>query len=134
MRLLVNSYDFNARSPLFWEGDFENNAGRLLNNCLISNQLIIELTHIRDDGSPSCVDLLCAAQPFTVLETVALSSLDRHSKHNIIHGTLNVSIPMQMHRYLMCLYLLTISSILSTTLVPISLRWNICFYAKIMCW
>ena len=29
--------DFNARSPLFWEGDSENNAGSLLNNFLISN-------------------------------------------------------------------------------------------------
>ena len=89
--------DFNARSPLFWEGGSENNAGRLLNNVLISNHLeqrIDEPTHVRDDGSQSCVDLICTDQPFTFMETGVISSLDPHSKHNIIHGTLNVSIPL----------------------------------------
>ena len=55
----ILSLDFNARSPLFWEGDFENNEGRLFNNFLISNhleQLINEPTHVRDDGSQSCID------------------------------------------------------------------------------
>ena len=112
MRLLENIYesirkenpsvsilcgDFNARSPLFWEADSENNAGRLLNNFLISNhleQLIDETTHVRDDGSQSCVDLICTDQPFTFMETGVISSLDPHSKHNIIHGTLNASIPL----------------------------------------
>ena len=45
--------DFNARSPLFWEGDSENNEGRLLNELLICNhleKLICEPTHVRDDG------------------------------------------------------------------------------------
>ena len=53
--------DFNAKSPLFWEGDTENNEGRLFNNFLISNhlgQLISEPTHVRDDGSQSCIDLI----------------------------------------------------------------------------
>ena len=86
MRLLENIYesirkenpsvsilcgDFNARSPLFWEGDSENSAGRLLNNFLISNhleQLIDEPTHVRNDGSQSCVDLICADQQFTFME------------------------------------------------------------------
>ena len=87
--------DFNARTPLFWEGDSENNAGRLPKNFLISNhleQLIDEPTHVHDDESQSCPDLICTDQPFTFMETGVLSSLDPHSKHNIIHGTLNVSI------------------------------------------
>ena len=53
--------DFNARSPAFWEGDVENNEGRLLNELMISNsleQLISEPTHVRDDGSQSCIDLV----------------------------------------------------------------------------
>ena len=33
------SGDFNARSPLFWEGGSENHQGRLFNNFLISNNL-----------------------------------------------------------------------------------------------
>ena len=88
--------DFNAKSPLFWEGDTENNEGRLFNNFLISNhleQLISEPTHVRDDGSQSCIDLICTDQQFTFMETGVLSSLDSHSKHNIIYGILNLSIP-----------------------------------------
>ena len=66
--------------------------GRLLNNHL--EQLIDEPTHVRDDGSQSCVDLICTDQPFTFMETGIISSLDPRSKHNIIHGTLNVSAPL----------------------------------------
>ena len=88
--------DLNARSPLFWEGDSDSNEGRLFNNFLISNhleQLISEPTHVRDDGSQSCIDLICTDQPFIFTETGVLSSLDSCSKHNIIHGTLNINIP-----------------------------------------
>ena len=48
---------------------------------------------MRDDGSQSCIDLICTAQPYLFTETGVLSSLDLHSKHNIVHGTLNISIP-----------------------------------------
>ena len=88
--------DFNARSPLFWEGDSENNGGRLINNFLIANnleQLINEPTHVRDDGSQSCIDLICTDQPFTFMETGVLSSLYPHSKRNIIYGLKNLIIP-----------------------------------------
>ena len=88
--------DFNARSPLFWEGDFENTEGRLFNHFLTSNhleQLINEPTHVRDDGSLSCVDLIWTDQPFTFMETGVLPSLDPCSKHNIIHGSINISVP-----------------------------------------
>ena len=89
--------DFNARSSLFWEGDSENHEGRLFNNFLISNhleQLIDEPTHVHDDGSQSCIDLICTDQPSTFMETGVLSSLDPpHSKHNIIRGSVNESIP-----------------------------------------
>ena len=88
--------DFNAKSPLLWEGDSENRQGRLLNNFLISNnleQLISEPTHVRDDGSQSCIDSICTDQPFLFTETGVLSSLDHHSKHHIIHGTINISVP-----------------------------------------
>ena len=88
--------DFNAKSPLFWEGNSENRQGRLLNNFLISNnleQLISEPTQVRDDGSMSFIDLICTDQPFLFTETGVLSSLDHHSRHNIIHGTINISVP-----------------------------------------
>ena len=88
--------DFNARSPMYWEGDSENNAGRLFNNFLISNnleQLINEHTYVRDDGAQSCIDLICTDQPFTFMATGVCSSLDPCSKHNIIHSTININIP-----------------------------------------
>ena len=79
---------FNARSPLFWEGDSENHEaseGSLLNNFLISNHLIDEPTHVRGDGSQSCIDLICTDQP-TLRETGVFSSLDPHSQHNMVNG------------------------------------------------
>ena len=88
--------DFNARSPLFWEGDSLNDGGQIFNDFLIANhleQLINEPTHVRDNGSQSCIDLICTDQPFMFMETGVLSSLDPHSKHNIIHGSINMSIP-----------------------------------------
>ena len=88
--------DFNARSPLFWENDTENIEGRALNNFLMLNnldELINEPTHIRDDGSQSCIDLIITDQPFIFTDTGVLPSLDPHSKHNIIHGTLNFNSP-----------------------------------------
>ena len=56
-------------------------------------QLINEPTPVRDDGSLSCIDLICTDQPFTFMETGVLPSLDSHSRHNIIYGKLNLSIP-----------------------------------------
>ena len=87
--------DFNARSPLFGEGDSENHEGRLFNNFLISNhleQLISEPTHARGDGSQYFIDLICTDQSYLFTETGVLSSLYPHSKRNI-HGTLNIGTP-----------------------------------------
>ena len=92
----VTCGDFNSRSPLFWEDDSDTSKVRLFNNFLISNhldQLISEPTHIRDDGSQSCIDLICTDQPYMFTDSGVLSSLDSHSKHNIIHGHLNISVP-----------------------------------------
>ena len=58
--------DFNARPPLFRKNDTENRGGRVFNKFLISNnlvELIYEHTHNRDDGSPSCIYLICTDQP-----------------------------------------------------------------------
>jgi len=87
--------DFNARSPLFCDHDIENKEGRTFNNFLLTNnleELINEPTHIRDNGSQSCIDLLCTDQAYLFTKTGVYPSLDSHSKHNIIHGTLNFNI------------------------------------------
>ena len=63
----------------------------LVSNSL--NELINEPTHIRDDGSQSCTDLICTDQPFIFTDTGVLQSLDPHSKHKIIYSTLNFHTP-----------------------------------------
>jgi hypothetical protein len=93
---IILSGDFNARTPLFWEGDSESREGELFSELLISNnmeELIKEPTHIRDNGSQSCIDLICTDQPFLFVDSGVLPSLDSHSKHNIIHGRLNFHSP-----------------------------------------
>ena len=57
------------------------------------DELIKEPTHIRDDGSQSCIDLICKDQPFLFVDSGVLPSLDPHSKHNIVHGKLNFHTP-----------------------------------------
>ena len=88
--------DFNAKSPLFWEHDTETREGRVFNNFLLSNnleELISEPTHVRDNGSQSCIDLICTDQVYLFTDSGVLPSLDSHSKHNIIYGSLNFHIP-----------------------------------------
>ena len=88
--------DYNSRSSLFWENDIENWEGRLFSHFLLSNnleELINEPTHIRDDGTQTCIDLICTDQPYLFTDTGLLPTLDPHSKHNIIHGTLNFNLP-----------------------------------------
>ena len=80
--------DFNARSPFFCDQDIETREGRTFNSFLLTNDLIDvinEPTHIRDNGSQSCIDLICTNQVHLFTETGVLPSLDSHSKHNIIH-------------------------------------------------
>ena len=87
--------DFNARSSLFWENDIETTEGRLFNNFVISNnleELINEPTHIRNDGSQSCIDLIFTDQLYLFTDSV-LPSLDTHSEHNIIYGNINFNFP-----------------------------------------
>ena len=93
---VVLAGDFNARSPLFWENDIENNEDRAFGDFVITNnleELINEPTHLRDDGSQSCIDQICTDQPFMFTESGVLPSLDAHSKHQIVHGTLNINVP-----------------------------------------
>ena len=74
----------------------ETREGCILSNFLLSNnleELINEPTHNRDDGSQSSIDLVCTDQSYIFTDTGVLPSLDPHSKHNIIHGSLNFHIP-----------------------------------------
>ena len=69
----------DSRSPLFWENDIENWEGRIFSIFLLSNnleELINEPTHIRDDGTQTCIDLICTDQPYRFTDTVVLQTLD----------------------------------------------------------
>ena len=73
--------DYNSKSSLFGENVIENWEGRIFSKFLISNNLgvlINEPTHIPDDGTQTCIDLIC---------------IDPHSKHSIIHGKLYFNFP-----------------------------------------
>ena len=86
--------DYNA--TLFWENDITNWEGRIFSDFLLSNnleELVNESIHIRDDGSQSCIDLICSDQPYIFTEIGVLPSIDSHSKHNIVHRKLNFKFP-----------------------------------------
>ena len=72
------------------------NEGSLFSEFFISNNLT-EIrnvpTHIRDDGSKSCIDLIGTDQRYLFTDSGVLPSLDTHSKHNIIYGHVNFSFP-----------------------------------------
>ena len=93
---IILSGDFNARSTLFWEHDVDSREGHQLAELALTNyleQIISEPTHIRDDGSRSCIDLVFTNlfHVFTHVEVLAHSEC--HSKHLILHGKLNFSVP-----------------------------------------
>ena len=69
----------------------EKDAYLLLSNNL--EELINEPAHFRENGTQSCIDLVCTRQSYLFTDIGVLSSLDSHSKHNIIYGTLNFHIP-----------------------------------------
>ena len=57
----------------------ETNEGRLFNDFRIANSLekiINEPTHAQDDGSQTCIDLICTDQPFIFINSGVLPSLD----------------------------------------------------------
>ena len=62
-----------------------NNLGELTN----------KTAYNRDDGSYSCIDVICTYQPIFT-KTGVLASLGTHSKHQTIHGNLNVNILCQL--------------------------------------
>ena len=95
-KAIVLTGDFYARSPFFWEDDLDTREGNLLSDLAISNnfeQLINEPTHIRDDGTQTCIDLLFTNQPQSFTNVEVLPHPVSQSKHLIIHGKLNFSMP-----------------------------------------
>ena len=86
---IVLTGDFNARSSYSSGDDADTREDQILSEMSIFNnleQLICEPTHIRDDGSQFCIDLI-----FTDVQIIPRS--EKQSKHLIVHGKINFSVP-----------------------------------------
>ena len=95
--LVVLTGDFNARSPLFWsEERHENMPGEKLSDFMLLNcleQLIAEPTHFPRDDIETCIDLIFTDKPASFVDSGVIPSPDPKCKHQIIHGTINFSVP-----------------------------------------
>ena len=60
--------DYNCRSSLFWENDIENWIGRFFSHFLLSNNLVKFINEpTRDDGTQTCIGLICTELPYIFL-------------------------------------------------------------------
>jgi len=95
--IIVLAGDFNARSPLLWEHEMTQTAeGKDLAdfctlNCL--EQLIKEATHIPNENTQTCIDLVLTNQPFLFVDSGVIPSPDPLLKHQITFGKLNLNVP-----------------------------------------
>ena len=95
--IIILAGDFNARSPLLWEHESSQTPeGRDLAdfctlNCL--EQVIKEATHIPNDNTQTCIDLVLINQPFLFVNSGVIHSPDPLLKHQIIFGKLNLNVP-----------------------------------------
>ena len=72
---IVLTGDFDASSSLFWENDADTREGPILIELVIVNnlvELVNEPTHVHDDGTQTCIDLMVTKQPyaFTNVEVI----------------------------------------------------------------
>ena len=95
---VVITGDFNARSPVWWGNDLENDAGKSFEPFTADlglHQLIAEPTHFMRE-SRSCIDLILTDQPNLFVGFGAHPSLYDQRHHQIIWSKLtidNLSIP-----------------------------------------
>ena len=89
--------DFNARSPLFWDGEVsENPAGKKLSDFMLLNsleQLINEPTHFPREEIATCIDLLFTDQAYAFSDSGVIPSPDPRCKHQLIYGNINFCVP-----------------------------------------
>ena len=88
--------DFNCRSSKWWQGDTENEEGKVLepfSSDLGLYQLISEPTHIMGD-SKSCIDVIFNDQPNLLLKSGVHSSLQEQCHHQIVYGELCITNPI----------------------------------------
>ena len=95
--IIVLTGDFNARSPVLWSGDpDENPAGKLLADLVtLENleQIIDEPTHLPSENTSTCIDLVMTSNPSAIVDHGVLPSLDPRCKHQIIFSQINFHVP-----------------------------------------
>ena len=95
--VIILTGDFNARSPLLWADErSQTPEGKDLAdfctfNCL--EQLVKEPTHIPNDTTQTCIDLILTNQPYLFVDSGVIHSPDPLLKHQIIFGKLNFNVP-----------------------------------------
>ena len=89
--------DFNARSPLLWSGELDENlAGKKLADLITLDnmqQIIDEPTHMPSDTTATCIDLIVTSNPSAIIDHGVLPSLDPKCKHQIIYSKINFHVP-----------------------------------------
>ena len=93
---IVITGDFNCTTKQWWPADVDLPEGSALDEFIESNtlsQLIGEPTKIRTTGM-SCIDLIITDQLNLFVDFGVHSSLAEHCQHQIIHGKLNISVPL----------------------------------------
>ena len=95
--IIVLTGDFNARSPVLWSGDpDENPAGKLLADLVTFEnleQIIDEPTHLPSVNTSTCIDLVLTSNPSAIVDHGVLPSLDPRCKHQIIFSQINFHVP-----------------------------------------
>ena len=79
----------------FWVNDADTTECPILGEVSISNnleQLLNEPTHIRDDGTQTCIDLIYTNQKYAFISVEVLPHSVSQSKHLILHGEVNFNV------------------------------------------
>ena len=95
--LVILNGDFNARSPLIWPDEKKQTPeGKGIADFCTKNlleQMVEEATHIPNDKTQTCIDLIMTNQPFLFVDKGVIPSPDPSLKHQIIYGKINFSVP-----------------------------------------
>ena len=96
--IIVLAGDLNARSPLLWSGELDENfAGKKLADLVTlecMEQIIDEPTHMPSDTSSTCIDLIISSNPAAIIDHGVLPSFDPRCKHQVIYSQINFHVPL----------------------------------------
>ena len=95
--IIVLAGDLNARSPLLWSGELDENfAGKKLADLVTlecMEQIIDEPTHMPSDTTSTCIDLIISSNPAAIIDHGVLPSFDPRCKHQVIYSQINFHVP-----------------------------------------